>query len=269
MTAWDILSGLLYLKGQILWDTPIWFLPCLFVVEAGYYGLKRWLGSSDRLVALSLLVLAAIGLFFQWDTPIRLPWGMDIALVAIGFYGLGNLVRKLPFRLPGGRKGTAIAALAFTANLGAAYLMRNDHTDMYKLHMEPRLLFYAGALLGILTWIMIARSWARSRFWQYMGRNSLAILVAQFFLFWFFDKIAHYFFHYIPEATDFSGLILTPLTVIGIIPLVYVLNRYFPFLLGKTNPRSREKVTIFEKPQLADESGIASNPVKDSAADDR
>ena len=71
-------------------DVPLWFLAALFVVENLYYLLyknKRY----NIIVTSILFVIVVINVTFN---PVRLPFCLDIALVALLFYRLGCVLKE-------------------------------------------------------------------------------------------------------------------------------------------------------------------------------
>ena len=71
-------------------DVPLWFLAALFLVENLYYLLykdKRY----NVIVTAILFLLAVMNNYFN---PVRLPFCIDISLVAILFYRLGCVLRE-------------------------------------------------------------------------------------------------------------------------------------------------------------------------------
>lgn len=71
-------------------DVPLWFLAALFVVENLYYLLyknKRY----NAIVTAILFVIVVINTTFN---PVRLPFCLDIALVALLFYRLGCVLKE-------------------------------------------------------------------------------------------------------------------------------------------------------------------------------
>ena len=71
-------------------DVPLWFLAALFVVENLYYLLyknKRY----NIIVTSILFVIVVINTTFN---PLRLPFCLDIALVALLFYRLGCVMKE-------------------------------------------------------------------------------------------------------------------------------------------------------------------------------
>ena len=81
--------------GYLIHNVPLWFVWCLFVVEIGYYFISNL---SDWVIIVICLGCAALGYILvnhvdAFDFT-RLPWSIEVALMAIPFYALGNLINK-------------------------------------------------------------------------------------------------------------------------------------------------------------------------------
>ena len=82
--------------GFLVHNVPLWFVPCLFVIEMLYY----WLDKLHNQGAI-LFVLVLCAIFGGWmiEGPYAsffhlLPWSIEGAFVGIVFYGVGNLLVK-------------------------------------------------------------------------------------------------------------------------------------------------------------------------------
>lgn len=83
-------------EGYLVYNVPLWFVTCLFVIELAYYWIAKL---PDVWNVMVCLVLAAIGYvlvnyctFFDFTT---LPWSIEVAMMALIFYSTGNLFVKL------------------------------------------------------------------------------------------------------------------------------------------------------------------------------
>lgn len=82
--------------GFLVHDVPLWFIPCLFLVEFLYFPLskldkKAILTISVILAVISYLLICHID-FYDFTL---LPWSLDVALASLVFYAVGNLVRSV------------------------------------------------------------------------------------------------------------------------------------------------------------------------------
>ena len=92
------LLGIVYGNGAVSPKTvltPLWFLTCLFATELLFLGVQR-LGRG-RLGPMAALVAALLGLGLLNAAALRvpLPWGGHLAPVALAFFFVGYLCRRL------------------------------------------------------------------------------------------------------------------------------------------------------------------------------
>ena len=80
--------------GFLVHNVPLWFLPCLFVIEVLYYMIDKLPEWANITVCILLSVLGAC-MISWWRGPfILLPWSMESAFVSILFYCAGNILVK-------------------------------------------------------------------------------------------------------------------------------------------------------------------------------
>lgn len=81
-------------EGYLVHNVPLWFVMCLFVVEVIYFFTSNL---STRANVFLCIVLGAVGAWMSvtnvFDFSV-LPWSIDVALMALPFYALGNLVNE-------------------------------------------------------------------------------------------------------------------------------------------------------------------------------
>lgn len=79
--------------GFLVHNVPLWFVTCLFVIEMIY-----WLLSSlpkHKIIIISFLLAATSYCIIEYCPfiPAKLaPWSVDVALLGIPFYAVGNIV---------------------------------------------------------------------------------------------------------------------------------------------------------------------------------
>lgn len=81
-------------SGQFfVYNSPLWFVPCLFAVEIMYFFLSRF--SSIVILVISILIsLLSITFEHVWGENYlyMLPWNFDAAMMALPFYAVGNII---------------------------------------------------------------------------------------------------------------------------------------------------------------------------------
>lgn len=174
-------------------NVPLWFLPCLFVVEVIYYVVSKLPDWVNLTVSVILSIVGACMISWWRGAFLFLPWSTESALVALFFYCIGNLLSKR-YGLNGienmvlRKKGLFFALMIIIT----AVLINSSHYNGHitlgsdSLGHNP-MFFYLNALMGIFTIgvfsILICsvkrdnklfKSIMDYHFW--FGRNSLYIM---------------------------------------------------------------------------------------------
>jgi fucose 4-O-acetylase-like acetyltransferase len=244
----------------ISYNPPLWFLTCLFVTELLFYGLaKKYYGEPKKLV-FWLIIAGVIGYLYAVYVPFRIPWNVDVALAAIVFYGAGNLFRKLAepeteskasfsLKLDSGfiekfsRIEKYLPVIAVLLSLiYLVYLLKfptDDKVNMNVLKYGDFFSFYLLAFAGIFTFFYLSKIIASSKVLEYYGRNSLIILALHFPIKDVLIKIVIIILGVDIEYLHYNAgfaLGLTVLNLLFLIPVIFIINNYFPFLAGKKGP---------------------------------
>jgi fucose 4-O-acetylase-like acetyltransferase len=248
---------------MIAYNGPLWFLTCLFVTELLFYWLaKRYYWQSGKLV-IWLTVAGIIGYLYSVYVPFRLFWNADIALTAIVFYGAGNLFRKLidseeGLRADSGlpKSGSRLNKVLYRAEhflpglfilvslLYFVYLLKfpTSKINMSGMIYGGFFSFYFLAFSGIFAFIYIFKRVGSLKVLEYYGRNSLIVLALHFPMKDILTKLSAVIFDIDLDCfgctTSFS-LILTVLNLLGLTPIIYIINKHFPFLAGKKSSSAR------------------------------
>lgn len=263
-TALYGIYSILYALGPLVsYNPPLWFLTCLFVTELLFYGLaKNYYGKSGKLV-FWLTAAGVIGYLYSVYIPFRLPWNADVALSAVVFYGAGNLFRKFtePEKESGSgfnpevdsvmepgsrfREGFARAERFFPGVfillnlLYLVYLLEFpalDKVNMNVLKYRGFFSYYFFAFSGTFAFVYLFKKIGSSKILEYYGRNSLIVLAFHFPIKDILTKLAVLSFgveiEYFYYNTAFA-LSLTVLNLLLLVPVIFLTNNYFPFLLGK------------------------------------
>lgn len=240
----ELIRGLFYDNAVLSPYAGIqWFLTCLFLTEVIFYIIKKCV-KRERYIILALVLFSLIGFVYPMLTVKRLFWALDCAFTAIVFYGAGFIVSSHKISISEFLKKTwvktvVVLVLAFMA-IAATYL--NGYVNMRTMQYGNYFLYYISAF-SIIALIMLftksisqigaIRSSIIYKGILYIGQNTLIVLVMnQFFnqLFrWFVKPYIHVYVTH-PHITDFVFAIIM---LILMIPVSYIIQRFFPFVLGK------------------------------------
>ena len=230
----SLLSQFFYLNGSALWNVPLWFLVCLFVTSIEYYLLRKSI-KNDYLLIGYLIAISVLGFQAASYLPFRLPFGIDISLSAVVFYGAGNIIRKRGISIKNAPLKVAIFVLLFAGSIFAG-LQSPERVDMYYLKYGNYLNFYIAAFLGIGAYTMLSQFIPKAPILSYFGKNSLIILSTQYIIFWLMDAFLlltlKTSFYSLPPSTP-RGLLISLGEILLSIPLIFIINKYIPFILGR------------------------------------
>lgn len=253
---YGIYSILYSLGPMVSYNPPLWFLSCLFVTELLFYGFaKKYYGEPKKLV-LWLTAAGILGYLYSVYVPFRIPWNADVALSAVVFYGAGNLFRKITE--PEKESGSSFSLKLNSGMLESfpikkyfpiifillnilylGYLLKfptADKVNMNVLKYGDFFSFYLLAFSGIFAFVYLFKKIGSSKILEYYGRNSLTVLALHFPVKDVLTKLAVIFFGIKLECfyckTAFA-LSLTVLNLLLLVPAIYIINNYLPFMGGK------------------------------------
>lgn len=96
--------------------------------------------------------------------------------------------------------------------------------------------FYILAFSGIFTFVYLSRKIRTSKILEFYGRNSLIVLALHFPLKDVFSKLTVLVLGIDLEAFYYNAgfaLSLTILNLLCLVPVIFIINNYLPFLIGK------------------------------------
>jgi len=171
----DRLYGVVYANSAELLkigNTALWFLPCLFVMQAGFLLIHRATGGhAGRIWA----VLVCLSLFAYYEIAWRaatLPWSIDRACRDMVFFGLGwslaGMQRAGKLLLPESVTVRAGIWAAGTAVAAAAGLLQGT------VRFGKLSALYRGCVSGTAAWLAVAPL-VRVKALAFLGRSALII----------------------------------------------------------------------------------------------
>lgn len=173
--------------GYMLHNIPMWFVLCLFAIEIIYFLLKRRLNNKSLFIVCCVLAIVGCAMtlpntFFDFT---KLFWSINVALVAIPFYMIGNLIsekfgRTKIKQLILSKKVISVIIMIIAFALLCILSNVNSPISMGTEELGNWLLFYLNAFIGIVMILIISVLMERNKLFQFLGRNSFFIMAMHF-----------------------------------------------------------------------------------------
>jgi len=235
------LADLLY--GSVHLDTiftPLWFLLSLFLTELFFFIIVK---KFPKFYLIPVLVLSLIGFLTTFGAFKNLPWSVNTSLIALIFFGLGyylkNNSKDLINNLTKNRLVVLITIIFLLMSVWFFYL--NGTIDMLNNHYQNYLYFVLSAFGGIGIILVISQLIPNSKVVNFVGKNSLIILALHSIgislgrsLIGLIEKITSITFT--DEKSMLFGLFYSMFAILIITPVIYLINNYLPWIIGKQKP---------------------------------
>lgn len=223
-------------------NVPLWFLTCLFVIELLYFSFNKLLTQKWEII-LALLVCSVIGYFSNKIFSARPPFSIDVALYSIVFYGAGNLIRGIRISNQTLTKKIAIASLSLIANLFLSTYLLGDSVVITKgVSLNIFIGYYIAAFMGIAFIVLVSQCIKNYRVLPYLGKNSIIILATHMLIFHFIGCAESRLKINFTANNLLMAIIYTLITIIISLPVISVIQNYFPFVIGKKYSQRSVKI---------------------------
>ncbi len=186
------LCQILLAKGSgqfFVFNSPLWFIPCLFAVEIMYFLISRFTCLINLLICICLTIISVLlEHFYGEQYLLLLPWNLDAAFMALPIYAAGNLlVKRKPFaqiyHLVDKHLIAAIAIAVLCAVVVYMSLGVFPNISMGYSCYGNECVFHIRALIGITIVIIISvllevflKQNSLRNFMEWCGKNSLDIM---------------------------------------------------------------------------------------------
>ena len=216
----------------------LWFLTCLFIVELMFY-LIRKKTVNDHTLLLLLIASSIVGYLGSVYVPFGMPWSTNVAFTGIVFFGLGYLAKNnqgkicLNLLLP-----HRILIILLCLGINVFFCSMNGQIDMNVNRYHNYFYFYIESMSGIGACIAISQLMRPSRVLSYLGANTLLIFALHGIVLRIIKGIQLFMFG-IPLELCRNSLVWGCIYTIGalsmLIPVMWTINKYVPFIAGIRN----------------------------------
>lgn len=228
-------------------NRPVWFLFALFIIKNIYYFCRK---KTYLKVACIVVSFVTVIVLYKRDIPSGIIYVM--AFAEIGFFALGDILRDFVFDIPKiVKNNTRISALLLLLSIPilAYFSCINECVDITDYICGNPILFYFNGIFGSLVFFVFCAliyMLKDSRLSlvinpiEALGRNTIFVLVSHYYLcrkiyciIYIILGIEQYL--YLP----LNEVFLLIITLLLMIPVIYLSNKYFYFIFGR---KKKEKV---------------------------
>lgn len=227
-------------------NSPLWFLLSLFLCKV----LLQIVIKNKRFLNLKLGLLTAISVIICYllrSYNIAIDFGIDSAIMAMPFYVLGYLLRKVDLEKINNIKKSYTLLAGIILLFVSVVLSNYNQSDYNRVDMNncaygnSLILFYLDALIGAFSILFISKFLSIKEFklLSYWGQNTLIILGVHFTFVKYLKKFEGYILSDIfglksfnPVVMYIDNFIICILVMFMCIPVIYIIRKYFPFMIG-------------------------------------
>lgn len=236
-------------RNEIYFNVPLWFLVGLFVVELMFYSLKKVVGNDILLLTLTIIINFVAVVFLKVIETPNLIWSIDTAMYYLLYYQIGNLFRVYQNRI-NIKKTLNRATIGIFVFFGIAFnIMLLISPDLiyfvYKYVNTNRGYLFIWLILcaitGIITFVCLSMFIKKSTTLEYIGKNSLIIFALHYPVgILALDMLKVQLGIEIIHSNIVSIIEMTIILLV-LKPIVKIINRNFPVILGKWRVSSTHK----------------------------
>ncbi|OBR89905.1 acyltransferase family protein [Clostridium ragsdalei P11] len=216
---------------------PFWFILCLFVMEIIFYFIVST-SKNKKQIIIKMVACAFTGYLINTFIIIQLPWSIDKALSSIIFLGLGYLIKNMNIS-PEIDWKKVILIIIFTI-INITFYKLNSFVNISTREYGNYFYFYIAAISGIGIYIIISQVIAKKinilkKFFVFIGQNTFTLLSFHLITYSIVDKIFSILKINLEKIqnTIFYGAIYAVLTIIILLPVITVINKKVPWIVGK------------------------------------
>lgn len=220
-----------------VYNIVMWFLPCLFVTELLFYIIRNKVKDNVNAILHCLFIFSILGFVINKYLKIRMPWSIDTMFMAIVFYGIGYLMFNKIMNFEKTKKKLSIKisfiCVLLLINFYTSYL--NGQVDMNNGVYSNYFLYFISAFSGIGSIYLISTLF-KFKGISFLGINSLIIMCVH-------EPIKRIVIKIMEILTKINSDIIrnnivgiftcSIVTLICILPIIYIVNKYLPFVVGK------------------------------------
>lgn len=206
-------------------NVPLWFLVCLFVLQISYYFINKFPTWSIWVIAISS------ALCFVYTQYIPTPFMINDAMHYITYFAIGALVgNEILDYIKNNHKKIIVITITISVYLICMIiqkpLVENDFIHNIILHVQT-----FSFIIFIISLFSYLDNTTKLSFLRFYGKFSIVVLGLHVPILIVYQRIAHKIWG---NFGLWGAFLCTICTIITLFPIILLLNRHVPFLIGKS-----------------------------------
>ena len=207
----------------------LWFVACLFAMQCVFYLFRNL---NRYLAAFVLLLLPFLPRLIDMSNT---PWLLDAVCGALPFYGMACLFKREIFLFLENKKPLLLFFILLITSILIYVLLTNISNEYLKMFLN--LIFQFSLILPFLVLMkMITDKFGIHYLIKYIAANTIIILACHAYIIRLADIFITRILGFGADFYDGNILFKLGLTIfimaLMFVP-IYVINKYFPFIVGK------------------------------------
>jgi len=223
-------------RNEIFYNVPLWFFTTLFLVEVLYFLIRKYI-KIKWIILVILIVLGGIeAIEYNTTGQPKLSWSFDLGIYYMVFFGIGNLVSGVQLKNKFFIKQIVIS-LFFVINV-CLLVAPEVFKEVNRIGFNHGSVYYLWSLIigfaGISTFVLLSKYIKTCEPLAFLGRNTMIIFPLHFVLGYNLINVFVLVYKIPIVPSNITGFIYVGLELLILIPVVNVINKYFPIILGKS-----------------------------------
>ena len=227
----ELLKQIIYWNGELPFNAPVWFFIVLFEVYFIIYLLMK--EKLNNIIILVITVVSYILGYIVYKYNIFIPFGLNRALLCLGFFTTGILMRRVCDSNKN-NKFLLVILLIVSAISWFIIALINGKVSIYGYIFNNYWLLVLSGILGSIAFLIVSYfiSYIKlTKAFVKISSISIFLIGTHYILVYYLEELVrpiwytHKYIIYI--------VIMTVLMILIYMPICKVLDKYLPFITGK------------------------------------
>jgi fucose 4-O-acetylase-like acetyltransferase len=227
----------IFYKGQCPFNDPCWFFIVLFEVYIIIYYVRKYF--NKLIFNILFILISFIGGYIIYHYKIFIPFGLDRMVIALGFFSLGIIFKKVyNYLVNKNNKSYIYCIWIISAMIWIILSYMNGKVSFYKLYLNSYWYFIITGVTGTITLSGICYYLSKYSIFKRISswsNNSVFLIGTHYFIIYYFIQLAGHYHLWYSNRYVLLTLLFGLFIVIIYQPICKFLDKKVPFITGKIN----------------------------------